>query len=115
MLVLDSGLEDGVLPVRTLTEDARVGVYFVGLALDNPAIVDKVLIVFCVFAQVHHVETLDLTVNGQHTIVAELGFASLTALGGDEHHAVGTLGTIDGGGGGVLQNLHRHDVAGVQR
>ena len=115
MRVLQRCLEHGVLPVRTLAQNGGIRVVGVGLAGNNPSVVDEVLIILGILAQIHHVEALHLTVDGQHAVVAELGVAGLTALGGDEHHTVGTLGTIDGGGGGVLQDFHRNDIRGVQR
>ena len=114
MRVLECSLEHSVLPVCTLTEDRRVRVVGVGLTGNYPSVVYKVFIIFGILAQVHHVEALHLTVNRKRAVVAELSFASLTALGGDEHHTVGALGTINGGSRGIFQNLHRHDIAGVE-
>ena len=112
--MLDGRLEDGILPVGTLTQNSWVRVSLVSLALYNPTIVYKVLIIFSIFAKVHHVEALHLAVYCQHTIVGELCFASLTAFGGNEYHTIGTLGTIDSGGRCIFQNLHGHDIRGVQ-
>ena len=45
-------------------------------------------------------------------VVAHLGLAFLTALGGDEDNAVGTTRTVDGGGGCILQHGDVLDVVG---
>ena len=113
MLVLQGRLEDGVLPVGTLAEDGGVAVGLVGLG--DFALVHHVVIVFSELAQVHDVETFHLAVDGERAVVGELGLACLTALRGDEHNTIGTLCTVDGGGRGVLQDFHRHDVGRVQR
>ena len=50
------------------------------------------------------------TVTGVKT---HLGFAALTALGGDEDDAVGSTVTVDSGSGSILQDGHRLDIVGV--
>ena len=110
MLVLQCSLEDGVLPVGAQAEQRGVAVLCVGRTF---ALGHKVVVVLCKLAQVHHVEAFGLAVPCHHTVVAELGVARLSALGGDEHHAVGTLCTVDGGGRGVFQDLHADDVGRV--
>ena len=50
----------------------------------------------------------------EHTIVVELSFSSLNALGGDEYHTICTLRTIDGSSGCVLKDFHRHDIRWVE-
>ena len=44
----------------------------------------------------------------------DFGLAALTLLGGDEHHAVGTTRTVEGGRGGVLEDRDRSDIVGVE-
>ena len=95
MLVLKGGLEDGVLPVGAQAEQRGVAVLCVGRTF---ALVHQVVVVLCKLAQVHHIEAFGLAVPCHHAVVTELGVARLSALGGDEHHAVGTLCTVDGGG-----------------
>ena len=46
-------------------------------------------------------------------IIVDRSPAQLTFLGGDEHYAIGSTGTVDGTRGSVLQHLYRLDVAGV--
>ena len=106
MLMLESGLEDSILPVSTLTQDRRVRVVLVSLTLNNPTIVYKVLIIFCILAQVHHIKTLNLTVNCKHTIVVETSLARLTTLSSNQYNTIGTLCTIDSGSRGVLKDFH---------
>ena len=63
MLVLKGCSEDGILPVGTLAEDGGIAVGLVGLG--DFALVHHVVIVFSELAQVHDVEALHLTVNGE--------------------------------------------------
>ena len=111
MLVLQCGLENGILPVCSLTKDGCVGIDGVWVAKLTG--VGKVIVETGIFTQIHDVKTLCLARNGKHTVVGNLCVASLTALGGNKHDTVGTLCTIDGSSRGVFQNLHAHDVGRV--
>ena len=110
MLVLQSCAENGILPVGTLAQYA--GVAQCGISCGT-TLGHHVIIEFCKLAQVQHVNALTLMLPGYHTVVAELGFARLTVLGGNQYDTVSTLGTIDSGGRGVLQDFHRDDVGRV--
>ena len=110
MAVLESGLENGVLPVRSLTQDAGVGEGGIGFGL---TLVDEVVVECCKSAEVEHVETLGLTVDGEHAVVAEFGITRPAVLGGDEDHTVGTLGTVDGCSRSILEDFHAQNVGGV--
>ena len=73
------------------------------------------LFIFQLFACVHQVvgsqvRRFDL----QGALVAETEFARLDGLAGDDHHAVGTLGTIHGRGVGILQEGDALHLALVQ-
>ena len=63
--------------------------------------------------QVHHLQAGSLALYAVHPFIGELGFSCFPSLGSDEHHTVGTLCTVDGGGGGILQDFHREDVGGI--
>ena len=110
MRVLEGCLENGILPVRTLAQQRGVAevAYVRSFAYFGIAVV-----IFCIFAQIHHVQTLSLTVPGCHAVVGELSVTSLTTLGGNQHDTVSTLSTVNGGGRSVFQNLHRDDVGRV--
>ena len=113
MLVLQRRAEDGILPVGTLTQNRRITIDLVGLG--NLTLLGHVIIELGKLAQVQHIETLVLTVHGERAVVGELSLTGLTALGGDQHNTVGTLGTIDGRSRSILQHLHRHDILRVER
>ena len=110
VLVGQRRLEYGILPVGTLAQQAAVDEQRIGRSLAHAYIF---IIVVGILAQVQNVETLRLTVDGKRAAVRELGVASLTMLGGNQDDTVGTLGTIDSRGRGVLQNLHRDNVLRV--
>ena len=46
-------------------------------------------------------------------VVGDLALSGLTLLGGDQHHAVTSLSTVDGSRSSVLQDFHRGDGRGV--
>ena len=47
-------------------------------------------------------------------VIGHLGRSALATLdGGDDDHTVGTTGTVDSGGRGILQDIHRLDIGGV--
>ena len=110
------GGEDGV--AESLL-DARVGA--LGGALGAEAVVVDVLVVETVvevgdvvLGVAHHVVVGDFArVHAPTAFELHFGVARLTFLGGDEHHAVGTAGTIEGGGCGVLEHRDVLDVVGV--
>ena len=63
---------------------------------------------------VHHGIAVEERLEAHVAVVAHLGRRALAALhGGDDDHAVGTARTVDGGCRGVLQDVHRLDVGGV--
>ena len=73
------------------------------------------LLVGELLACVHHV--IVRQVRPCHLVVAAVGEAQLTRLGLhrlDYHNAVGCLRTVDGGGGGILQDSHRSDAVDVK-
>ena len=45
----------------------------------------------------------------------DAGLALAAFLGGDEHHAIAAVGTIDTGGGGIFQHGDALDVVGVEK
>ena len=110
MAMLNSGLEDCILPVGTLAQHHRIAVVGVGLSL---TLLYQVVVERTKLTQVHHVKTLGLAVHGHHTVVRELSLTGLTVLGGNQDNTVSTLRTIDGGCRGVLQDFHRNDVGGI--
>lgn len=111
--VLEGGLEDGVLPVRALPQQRRVGIVLVGRGGIDLSRGHEVVVVVGELPQVHDVQAACLPAPGHHAVVGELRLAGLSPAGGDEDDAVRTLCAVDGGGGGVLQDFHRNDVAGV--
>ena len=110
MLVLERRTEDGVLPVGTLTQDRGIGIIVVGAYHAHGG---QFVVILGELAQVQQADALGLALDGEHAVVGEFGAAGFTALGGDEHNAVSTLGTVNGGGRGILQDFHAHDVRGV--
>jgi len=107
------GAEDGILPIGSHAKYRRVAVSLVGFG--NLALRCQVVVIIGKLAQVHDVETIDLPRGGHRTVVGELGLAAVTFLRGDEHHAVGTLRTVDGRGRGILEHFHAHNVGGVEQ
>ena len=55
-----------------------------------------------------------VSVPGEAAVVGDVGGAFLAGLGGDEHDTVTGLRAVDGGGGGVLQDLHGFDHRRIQ-
>ena len=71
------------------------------------------LCVFPVFCGVQHLEGLGDGAQAHEAGEADVGSLVPGALlGGDEDDTVGCAGTVDGCGGGVLQDLHGLDVVG---
>ena len=66
-----------------------------------------------VLARVKHICPVGHRLPAEVTVEGDLGLPFLTALGGDQHDAVGGLGTVDGGGGGILQHVDALDVGGI--
>ncbi len=63
---------------------------------------------------VHHGILVEHLLEADVAVVAHLGRCALRTLhGGDDDHTVGTTATIDGRCGGILQDVQRLDVAGV--
>ena len=63
------------------------------------------------------VEDFVLTIDLLSAIVAIVGdgaFALFAALGGDKDYAVGSLRTVDGGGGSVFEDVDALDVGGIK-
>ena len=61
---------------------------------------------------VHH-RVLDGVLETDVVVEGHLrGLAGNTLIGGDQDHAVGTAGTVDGRGGSILEDVHALDVAG---
>ena len=57
-----------------------------------------------------HVGILRPSVDAHITVVGQTRLSGLTFLGGDDDYAVGTLRTVDGGRGSVLQDFDALDV-----
>ena len=64
---------------------------------------------------IEHLHLVDGFLPTLVSVEADHGTAVLTALRGDEHHAVGRLRTIDGGRGSVLQHVDALDVGRIER
>ena len=63
---------------------------------------------------VHHRILLEDTPEAHITIIGHFGGSALSTLdGGDDDYTVGTTGTVDSGSRGILQDIHRLDVGGV--
>ncbi len=110
MLVLDGGAEYLVLPVGTLAQDGRICIKGIGLHLTES---NHIVVVLGELAQVHHIDAAVLAGHGHHTVIGELGVSGLTVLGGNEDDTVGTLGTIDSGSRGILEDFHAHNIGRV--
>ena len=93
----------GVTEVRT--EELTVAVTCTGSRVPLVLVLGKLL-------GVHQVELLGYVADVEVAVEAHLHIASLGVLRGDHHNAVTTLGTVDGGQGGILQNINRCDVRG---
>src|SRR5690606_35958582 len=83
-----------------------------GTALAEPADVPGPYVVGQPFVQVHHAHEL-LRVLETVIDVEIQRRAAFALLGLDEDHPVGAPGAIDGRSGGILQDLYRSDVRGV--
>ena len=110
MLVLQGCAENSVLPVGSLAQQTWVTQR---LVLRSATLCHHVIIEFSKLAQIQHVDALGLALPCHHTVIGEFCFTRLTMLSGNQHDTVSTLGTIDGCCRGILQNLHRDDVRGV--
>ena len=69
---------------------------------------------FHVFLGIHHVGHLGDVLAADVAVIRERGAAFLALFGGDQHDTVRSTGTVDGGRGGVLQNVDGFDIVGVQ-
>ena len=66
-----------------------------------------------IFAGAHYLGNVVSVREANVGVEDHLRLAGLTALGGDEHHAVGTARTVDGGARCVLEHLHALNVLGA--
>ena len=107
VLLGPAGLEGGVVPVGIGT------VVFVSFQQIFAQVADVGLIVN-VLLRAEDVGLLAQGLQGEAAVVGDVGGAFLTTLGGDEHDTVTGLGAVDGGGGGVLQDLHGFDHRRIQ-
>ena len=64
----------------------------------------------CTIAEVHLVGKI---LNADIAVITDRGLAFFAMLGGDKDDTIGTIGTIDGGSRGILQDFHRFDVARI--
>ena len=79
---------------------------------------DLILNEGAILRAVQEVERIGSRTGGHIRLVLHRGGVRPTLLGLDQHHAVGAARTVDGCGGGVLEDRHRRDVArvdGVER
>ena len=60
---------------------------------------------------IHQVKFLSQMTNLQVGVERHLHLAFLGTLGGHHHNAITTLGTIDGGQGGILQHVDRRNIS----
>ena len=107
MAVAPGGDEDFLAPVHV---EAVVFGILEGLV----AQVTASLLEIDVVGGVHDVQFAGQAGEGELTVVEDTAFALLTGLGGDEHDTVTGLGAVNGGGGGVLQDLHGLDHFRIQ-
>ena len=61
---------------------------------------------------IHEVQILGIGLGGEGGVEVDADLAGFRPLGRDDDDAGGSLRTVDGGGGGVLQDLDRLDVMG---
>ena len=66
-----------------------------------------------ILRSVENVALLPFALPAIREVVVDAGLTELTALGGDEHHTVGSTRTVDGARGSILQHLHALNVGGV--
>ena len=107
VLLAPAGLESGVVPVGIGAVVVVGSQQFIGDVTDIFLILDIFL----------GTEDIGLLAQGLHreaAVVGDMGRAFLTGLGGDEHDTVTGLRTVDGGGGGVLQDLDGLDHGRIQ-
>ena len=100
--------------------DTCLIVQILPVGIDIVALVQRVLVLTGILTElaecgtVHHRILLEDTPEAHITIIGHLGGRTLSTLdGGDDDHTVGTTGTVDSGGRGILQDIHRLDVGGV--
>ena len=101
MLVAERGAGDGFEPVGVIS--IKVDGLGGGIVLDG---VLKLL-------GGHRPRTGSYRLHGYLAIVLHGGIAAAGALGGDDDHAVGAAGAVDGGCGAVLEHVHRFHLLEV--
>ena len=101
------GAVEVVVPVEGIAEAVLVRVHLVvhGCAPEG----------FTEFLGVHDIELVDVGGDCDGGVEGDAHLAALSFLSGDDDHTVGSAGTVDGRGGGVLQELDALDVIGVHR
>jgi len=110
MGILPGCPEDGVLPVSTAPEDRRVAVRLVCTIRVYLVLINEAVVEFCELAEVEDVEAFVLTADGHGAVVGEFSVSALSFLRSDEHDTIGTLCTVDGCGGSILEHLDAHNV-----
>ena len=100
--------------------DTRLVVQVLPVGVGVVALVERVLILFGILAElreggtIHHGILVEYLLECNVAVVAHLGGSTLrTLLGGDDNHTVGTAATVDSGGRGILQDVHRLDVGRI--
>ena len=106
VVVGQTGLENGLL---VLVERDSRGIQTTETAL--VVVVGRTVLTVGVFG-LDLRETVGI-VERDTTVVGHFALALGTLLGGDDDGAVGSVGTVQSGGGGTLQNGHRLDVLRV--
>ena len=100
--------------------DTRLVVEVLPVGVDIITLIEGVLIHAGILAEfgegrsVHHGILVEDRLEVDISVVGNLcGCALYTLHGGDDDHTIGTAATVDSGGGGILEDIHRLDVGGV--
>ena len=99
MVLGESGAEDLILPVGVSSFVIQYSTHLFDLGPESGGIV-------------HRQFAGDLR-QAQRCCVIHGGSPCLALFGGDEDHTIGASRTINGGGGRILQHVHRLDIGGV--
>ena len=111
MALHEACAEDFVLPVGALSEQARVAVHLVVVAVADYALVVKLGLIFGIFTQVHHVEALGCLLPCHIAVVCDVGVAGGASARSHHDYAIGACGAIYGTCRGILEHVDAHNVA----
>jgi len=99
-----------VLPVGTAAKQVGADIGAHGI-LDTGG--SDVVVVLCILLQVHHIELFRHGLPADVSVIGDGGLSGLSASRGNHDDTVRGARTVDGRGGGILEDVHRDNVVGV--